>query len=162
MSQKETKIYKLNEEEKKIFKLELGKDIIAQYLLQIKYNFNQTYQIIMNIFKKLFNTKKNNIILSKELLNHIEELKRCEQIVLKYYKIMMIYLKIANSDINNTEICIEFENEQEKNRVLEELANRKKLLEEFKNNYNNLEKLKIEVNKICDKMIAISDMDKID
>ena len=114
MSKKEVIIYKLNDEEKNILKLELDKETITRYLLQMKWNFNQTYQLMMNIFKKIFNSKKNNNILAKELISHIEELEKYEQMVLKIYKIIMIYLKIINCDMNNTDICIEFENEQEK------------------------------------------------
>jgi len=91
MSKKEVIIYKLNDEEKNILKLELDKETITRYLLQMKWNFNQTYQLMMNIFKKIFNSKKNNNILAKELISNIEELEKYELMVLKIYKIIIIY-----------------------------------------------------------------------
>ena len=162
MSKKEVIIYKLNEEEKNILKLELDKETITRYLLQMKWNFNQTYQLMMNIFKKIFNSKKNNNILAKELISHIEELEKYEQMVLKIYKIIMIYLKIINCDMNNTDICIEFENEQEKKKLIDDLSNRKKLLEEFKSNMEKLERIKRDVNSIHEKFTNYLEMDNTD
>ncbi len=162
MSKKEVIIYKLNDEEKNILKLELDKETITRYLLQMKWNFNQTYQLMMNIFKKIFNSKKNNNILAKELISHIEELEKYEQMVLKIYKIIMIYLKIINCDMNNTDICIEFENEQEKKRLIDDLSNRKKLLEEFKSNMEKLERIKRDVNSIHEKFTNYLEMDNTD
>ncbi len=162
MSKKEVIIYKLNEEEKNILKLELDKETITRYLLQMKWNFNQTYQLMMNIFKKIFNSKKNNNILAKELISHIEELEKYELMVLKIYKIIMIYLKIINCDMNNTDICIEFENEQEKKKLRDDLSNRKKLLEGFKSNMEKLERIKRDVNSIHEKFTNYLEMDNTD
>ena len=162
MSKKEVIIYKLNEEEKNILKLELDKETITRYLLQMKWNFNQTYQLMMNIFKKIFNSKKNNNILAKELISNIEELEKYELMVLKIYKIIMIYLKIINCDMNNTDICIEFENEQEKKKLIDDLSNRKKLLEEFKSNMEKLERIKRDVNSIHEKFTNYLEMDNTD
>ena len=162
MSKKEVIIYKLNDEEKNILKLELDKETITRYLLQMKWNFNQTYQLMMNIFKKIFNSKKNNNILAKELISNIEELEKYEQMVLKIYKIIMIYLKIINCDMNNTDICIEFENEQEKKKLIDDLSNRKKLLEEFKLNMEKLERIKRDVNSIHEKFTNYLEMDNTD
>ena len=162
MSKKEVIIYKLNDEEKNILKLELDKETITRYLLQMKWNFNQTYQLMMNIFKKIFNSKKNNNILAKELISNIEELEKYELMVLKIYKIIMIYLKIINCDMNNTDICIEFENEQEKKKLIDDLSNRKKLLEEFKSNMEKLERIKRDVNSIHEKFTNYLEMDNTD
>ena len=53
-------LYKLNEEEKKLLSYEFSKENIPYLLLELKNSFNSTYQYIMNIFKKVFNGKKNN------------------------------------------------------------------------------------------------------
>ena len=86
--------YTLNEEEKKHFKFELSRENVPFVLMDLKRYFNETYQLIMNIFKKIFSAKKNNNILDKELEKYIQELEKCELNVLRQYKIILFYLKL--------------------------------------------------------------------
>ena len=69
----------------------------------------------------------------------------------------MLYLKIINSDINQTDIQLEFESEQEKNVFLSLLKEREKHLINFKENINKLELLKEEFNLYYEKMLQICD-----
>ena len=150
-------LYSLSEEEKKRFSFELSKENIPFILLEYKNHFNETYQYIMNIFKKVFSGKKNNNQLCVELEGFINKLEISEKNVLKQYKIIMLYLKISNLDINKTDIQLEFESEQEKNVFLQLLKDREKHLLIFKENINKLEHLRAEFNLYYEKMLSIYD-----
>ena len=152
----------LNEEEKKLFKFELSRENVPFVLMDLKRYFNETYQLIMNIFKKIFSAKKNNNILDKELEKYIQELEKCELNVLRQYKIILFYLKLSNMDVNTAEICLEFENEQEKNELLKLLKERGQQLKLFKDNLDKLETLKLKVKVIYEKMMSLSDNDNIE
>ena len=152
----------LNEEEKKLFKFELSRENVPFVLMDLKRYFNETYQLIMNIFKKIFSAKKNNNILDKELEKYIQELEKCELNVLRQYKIILFYLKLSNMDVNTAEICLEFENEQEKNELLKLLKERSQQLKLFKDNLDKLETLKLKVKVIYEKMMSLSDNDNIE
>ena len=154
--------YTLNDEEKKLFKFELSRENVPFVLMDLKRYFNETYQLIMNIFKKIFSAKKNNNILDKELEKYIQELEKCELNVLRQYKIILFYLKLSNMDVNTAEICLEFENEQEKNELLKLLKERSRQLKLFKDNLDKLETLKLKVKVIYEKMMSLSDNDNIE
>ena len=154
--------YTLNDEEKKLFKFELSRENVPFVLMDLKRYFNETYQLIMNIFKKIFSAKKNNNILDKELEKYIQELEKCELNVLRQYKIILFYLKLSNMDVNTAEICLEFENEQEKNELLKLLKERGQQLKLFKDNLDKLETLKLKVKVIYEKMMSLSDNDNIE
>ena len=155
-------LYNLNEEEKKLFSFELSKENIPYVLIELKRSFNETYQLIMNIFKKIFGAKKNNNILDEELKKYTQELEKCELNVLRQYKIMMFYLKLSNMNINKDEIVLEFESEQEKNDLLKTLKERGIQLELFNDNLNRLENLKLKVNAIYEKLMSSNDSDNIE
>ena len=150
-------LYSLNEKEKKLFSYELSKEKIPYLLLEYKNHFNETYQYIMNIFKKVFSGKKNNNQLCAELEGFINKLEASEKNVLKQYKIIILYLKLSNLDINKTDIQLEFESEQEKNDFLTLLQEREKQLITFKENINKLESLREEFNLYYEKLVAIYD-----
>ena len=154
--------YTLKDEEKKLFKFELSRENVPFVLMDLKRYFNETYQLIMNIFKKIFSAKKNNNILDKELEKYIQELEKCELNVLRQYKIILFYLKLSNMDVNTAEICLEFENEQEKNELLKLLKERGQQLKLFKDNLDKLETLKLKVKVIYEKMMSLSDNDNIE
>ena len=159
MSKKGKYLYRLEENEKKLMGFELSKENVPYLLMELKHSFNETYQLIMNIFKKIFSAKKNNNLLYKDLEKYIQELEKSEMNVLKIYKVMMFYLKISNLDLHQTDIIIEFENEEEKNNLLSLLNERKPLLDRFKDNIKKLEKLKIDVNLIYEQMMSLNDID---
>ena len=148
-------LYSLSDEEKKRFSFELSKENIPFILLEYKNHFNETYQYIMNIFKKVFSGKKNNNLLCAELEGFINKLENCEKNVLKQYKIIMLYLQITNLDINKTDIQLEFDNEQEKNDFMQLLKEREKQLLIFKDNINKLERLRADFNLYYEKMLSI-------
>ena len=152
----------LTDEEKKLFKFELSRENVPFVLMDLKRYFNETYQLIMNIFKKIFSAKKNNNILDKELEKYIQELEKCELNVLRQYKIILFYLKLSNMDVNTAEICLEFENEQEKNELLKLLKERSQQLKLFKDNLDKLETLKLKVKVIYEKVMSLSDNDNIE
>ena len=154
--------YTLKDEEKKLFKFELSRENVPFVLMDLKRYFNETYQLIMNIFKKIFSAKKNNNILDKELEKYIQELEKCELNVLRQYKIILFYLILSNMDVNTAEICLEFENEQEKNELLKLLKERGQQLKLFKDNLDKLETLKLKVKVIYEKMMSLSDNDNIE
>ena len=155
-------LYRLNDEEKRRFSFELSKDNIPNILIEYKNHFNETYQYIMNIFKKVFSGKKNNNQLCAELEGFINRLEITERNVLKQYKIILFYLKIANLDINNTDIQLEFESEEEKNKFMTLLLEREKYLIKFKENINKLEYLKAEFNLYYEKMMTTNENDNQD
>ena len=155
-------LYHLNDEEKRRFSFELSKDNIPNILIEYKNHFNETYQYIMNIFKKVFSGKKNNNQLCAELEGFINRLEITERNVLKQYKIILFYLKIANLDINNTDIQLEFESEEEKNKFMALLLEREKNLLKFKENINKLEYLKAEFNLYYEKMMTTNENDNQD
>ena len=155
-------LYRLNDEEKRQFSFELSKDNIPNILIEYKNHFNETYQYIMNIFKKVFSGKKNNNQLCAELEGFINRLEITERNVLKQYKIILFYLKIANLDINNTDIQLEFESEEEKNKFMALLLEREKYLLKFKENINKLEYLKAEFNLYYEKMMTTNENDNQD
>ena len=155
-------LYRLNDEEKRLFSFELSKDNIPNILIEYKNHFNETYQYIMNIFKKVFSGKKNNNQLCAELEGFINRLEITERNVLKQYKIILFYLKIANLDINNTDIQLEFESEEEKNKFMALLLEREKYLIKFKENINKLEYLKAEFNLYYEKMMTTNENDNQD
>ena len=155
-------LYRLNDEEKRLFSFELSKDNIPNILIEYKNHFNETYQYIMNIFKKVFSGKKNNNQLCAELEGFINRLEITERNVLKQYKIILFYLKIANLDINNTDIQLEFESEEEKNKFMALLLEREKNLLKFKENINKLEYLKAEFNLYYEKMMTTNENDNQD
>ena len=155
-------LYSLNDEEKKRFSFELSKENLPYILLDYKNHFNETYQYIMNIFKKVFSGKKNNNQLCAELEGFINRLEITERNVLKQYKIILFYLKIANLDINNTDIQLEFESEEEKNKFMALLLEREKSLLKFKENINKLEYLKAEFNLYYEKMMTTNENDNQD
>ena len=155
-------LYHLNDEEKRRFSFELSKDNIPNILIEYKNHFNETYQYIMNIFKKVFSGKKNNNQLCAELEGFINRLEITERNVLKQYKIILFYLKIANLDINNTDIQLEFESEEEKNKFMALLLEREKYLIKFKENINKLEYLKAEFNLYYEKMMTTNENDNQD
>ena len=155
-------LYRLNDEEKRCFSFELSEDNIPNILIEYKNHFNETYQYIMNIFKKVFSGKKNNNQLCAELEGFINRLEITERNVLKQYKIILFYLKIANLDINNTDIQLEFESEEEKNKFMASLLEREKYLIKFKENINKLEYLKAEFNLYYEKMMTTNENDNQD
>ena len=155
-------LYKLNEEEKKLLSYEFSKENIPYLLLELKNSFNSTYQYIMNIFKKVFNGKKNNNQLYVELDNYIKELEKAEMSVLNDYKILMFYLKLKNVDINHTDIILEIENEEEKKRLIALAQEREKNLKKYKENINKLEQMKTELNTLYEKMMSKNEMESID
>ena len=155
-------LYRLNDEEKRRFSFELSKDNIPNILIEYKNHFNETYQYIMNIFKKVFSGKKNNNQLCAELEGFINRLEITERNVLKQYKIILFYLKLANLDINNTDIQLEFESEEEKNKFMTLLLEREKYLIKFKENINKLEYLKAEFNLYYEKMMTTNENDNQD
>ena len=65
-------------------------------------------------------------------------------------------------DVNTAEICLEFENEQEKNELLKLLKERSQQLKLFKDNLDKLETLKLKVKVIYEKMMSLSDNDNIE
>ena len=155
-------LYRLNDEEKRRFSFELSKDNIPNILIEYKNHFNETYQYIMNIFKKVFSGKKNNNQLCAELEAYINKLEITEKNVLKQYKLIMFYLKIANLDINNTDIQLEFESEEEKNKFIALLKEREENLSQFKQNINKLESLREEFNLYYEKMMTTNENDNQD
>ena len=150
---------RLNETEKKQLAYELSKENILPILLSLKKSFNDTYQFILNIFKKIFSSKKNNNQINNELSTFVEELEKIEMNVLKQYKIMMFYVEIMDLDINGSQISLEVENEEEKDEILRLLGEREFLLKKFKENVISLERLKIKVNDIYERMTSVMDMD---
>ena len=150
---------RLNETEKKQLAYELSKENIPPILLSLKKSFNDTYQFILNIFKKIFSSKKNNNQINNELSTFVEELEKIEMNVLKQYKIMMFYVEIMDLDINGSQISLEVENEEEKDEILRLLSEREFLLKKFKENVISLERLKIKVNDIYERMTSVMDMD---
>ena len=159
MSNSRKFLYSLNEEEKKHLSFELSKENVPYVLIELKRSFNQIYQLLMNVFKKLFITKKNNNILDDELKNYIIELEKNEKNILRQYKIMMIYLKLANVDINKDEITLEFDSELEKNEFLKVIKERSFQLKIFTDNLKKLENLKLKVNAIFERLNSSSDID---
>lgn len=159
MSNSRKFLYSLNEEEKKHLSFELSKENVPYVLIELKRSFNQIYQLLMNVFKKLFITKKNNNILDDELKNYIIELEKNEKNILRQYKIMMIYLKLANVDINKDEIMLEFDSELEKNEFLKVIKERSFQLKIFSDNLKKLENLKLKVNAIFERLNSSSDID---
>ena len=150
---------RLNETEKKQLAYELSKENIPPILLSLKKSFNDTYQFILNIFKKIFSSKKNNNQINNELSTFVEELEKIEMNVLKQYKIMMFYVEIMDLDINGSQISLEVENEEEKDEILRLLGEREILLKKFKENVISLERLKIKVNDVYERMTSVMDMD---
>ena len=150
---------RLNETEKKQLAYELSKENIPPILLSLKKSFNDTYQFILNIFKKIFSSKKNNNQINNELSTFVEELEKIEMNVLKQYKILMFYVEIMDLDINGSQISLEVENEEEKDEILRLLGEREILLKKFKENVISLERLKIKVNDIYERMTSVMDMD---
>ena len=151
--------YTLNEEEKKLFSFELSKENVPFILIEIKRSFNQVYQLLMNVFKKIFITKKNNNVLDEEIQKYVSDLENYEKNILRKYKIMMFYLKLSDIDVNNDEIAFEFDSEVEKNEFLKLLRERGSHLKKFHENLKKLESLKIKVNDIFEKLNSSNDLD---
>ena len=151
--------YTLNEEEKKLFSFELSKENVPFILIEIKRSFNQVYQLLMNVFKKIFITKKNNNVLDEEIQKYVSDLENYEKNILRKYKIMMFYLKLSDIDVNNDEIALEFDSEVEKNEFLKLLRERGSHLKKFHENLKKLESLKLKVNDIFEKLNSSNDPD---
>ena len=151
--------YTLNEDEKKLFSFELSKENVPFILIEIKRSFNQVYQLLMNVFKKIFITKKNNNVLDEEIQKYVSDLENYEKNILRKYKIMMFYLKLSDIDVNNDEIALEFDSEVEKNEFLKLLRERGSHLKKFHENLKKLESLKIKVNDIFEKLNSSNDLD---
>ena len=162
MSNSRKFLYTLTDEEKRLFSFELSKENIPYVLFQLKHSFNETYQYLLNIFKKVFSAKKSNNVLYEDIKKFIQDLQNSELDVLRQYKIMLFYLQIANTDINNAKIILEFENQQEKNELMKMLNERKKQLLLFVENLKKLEELKNKVNATYEKIISQIDLDNID
>ena len=151
--------YTLNEDEKKLFSFELSKENVPFILIEIKRSFNQVYQLLMNVFKKIFITKKNNNVLDEEIQKYVSDLENYEKNILRKYKIMMFYLKLSDIDVNNDEIALEFDSEVEKNEFLKLLRERCSHLKIFHENLKKLESLKLKVNDIFEKLNSSNDLD---
>ena len=151
--------YTLNEDEKKLFSFELSKENVPFILIEIKRSFNQVYQLLMNVFKKIFITKKNNNVLDEEIQKYVSDLENYEKNILRKYKIMMFYLKLSDIDVNNDEIALEFDSEVEKNEFLKLLRERASHLKKFHENLKKLESLKLKVNDIFEKLNSSNDLD---
>ena len=151
--------YTLSEDEKKLFSFELSKENVPFILIEIKRSFNQVYQLLMNVFKKIFITKKNNNVLDEEIQKYVSDLENYEKNILRKYKIMMFYLKLSDIDVNNDEIALEFDSEVEKNEFLKLLRERGSHLKKFHENLKKLESLKLKVNDIFEKLNSSNDLD---
>ena len=151
--------YTLKEDEKKLFSFELSKENVPFILIEIKRSFNQVYQLLMNVFKKIFITKKNNNVLDEEIQKYVSDLENYEKNILRKYKIMMFYLKLSDIDVNNDEIALEFDSEVEKNEFLKLLRERGSHLKIFHENLKKLESLKLKVNDIFEKLNSSNDLD---
>ena len=151
--------YTLSEDEKKLFSFELSKENVPFILIEIKRSFNQVYQLLMNLFKKIFITKKNNNVLDEEIQKYVSDLENYEKNILRKYKIMMFYLKLSDIDVNNDEIALEFDSEVEKNEFLKLLRERGSHLKKFHENLKKLESLKLKVNDIFEKLNSSNDLD---
>ena len=151
--------YTLNEDEKKLFSFELSKENVPFILIEIKRSFNQVYQLLMNVFKKIFITKKNNNVLDEEIQKYVSDLENYEKNILRKYKIMMFYLKLSDIDVNNDEIALEFDSEVEKNEFLKLLRERGSHLKKFHENLKKLESLKLKVNDIFEKLNSSNELD---
>ena len=151
--------YTLSEDEKKLFSFELSKENVPFILIEIKRSFNQVYQLLMNVFKKIFITKKNNNVLDEEIQKYVSDLENYEKNILRKYKIMMFYLKLSDIDVNNDEIALEFDSEVEKNEFLKLLRERGSHLKIFHENLKKLESLKLKVNDIFEKLNSSNDLD---
>ena len=151
--------YTLNKEDKKLFSFELSKENVPFILIEIKRSFNQVYQLLMNVFKKIFITKKNNNVLDEEIQKYVSDLENYEKNILRKYKIMMFYLKLSDIDVNNDEIALEFDSEVEKNEFLKLLRERGSHLKKFHENLKKLESLKLKVNDIFEKLNSSNDLD---
>ena len=151
--------YTLNEDEKKLFSFELSKENVPFILIEIKRSFNQVYQLLMNVFKKIFITKKNNNVLDEEIQKYVSDLENYEKNILRKYKIMMFYLKLSDIDVNNDEIALEFDSEVEKNEFLKLLRERGSHLKKFHENLKKLESLKLKVNDIFEKLNSSNYLD---
>ena len=162
MSHNRKILYTLSDEEKKLFEHELSKENIPYILIELKKSFNQTYQYLLNIFKKVFSAKKNNIKLCEDINNYILELQKSEMSVLRQYQIIMLYLQLTNTDIKNAKITMEFENEQEKNEVLKLLKERGQQLIKFTQILKKLEDLREKVNSTYEKMMLKYDLDNLE
>ena len=145
-------IHYLKEEEKALLSYELSREHIFYYLPEYQNRFNEIYRYFINIYRKIF-MKRTNKNLKEDITKLIGELHVIEQKVLNKYKIIILYIKISKMDLNNTDICLEFESETEEKNFFYNLNKRKTLLEIYKKQYDELDELKNRINSIYEKII---------
>ena len=147
--------YKLKDEEKALLSYEFSKDYIYQVLHEYQTKFNEVYRCFINIFRKIFYIKKQNKKIKEELANLINELMKNEKILLSKYKIILLYLKISKSGINNTDIYMQFNSEEEKKNFFALLIKRRDELVQFKKYMDDLECIKAKINNTYDKIMLM-------
>ncbi len=100
--------------------------------------------------------KKSNKNLKEEIQKSILELQKVEQSVLTKYKLLLFYFQLFNSNLNNTDIYLEFKNSEEEKKFFDNLKKRKDLLENYNNQIKQLEDLKNRINTVYEKIISMS------
>lgn len=150
--------YKLNEEEKLLLGYEFSKEKIFYTLVEYKTAFNEIYRAFINIFRRFF-IKKSRNNLKAELAQSIKELGEKEQELLLKYKMILHYLALSKTNINNTDIYLEFANNEEKDAFFKSLKDRKELLKRYMDHIRELEYIRNRINSAYDKVITNSCVD---
>ena len=148
----------LKEEEKALLSFEFSREHIFCYLPEYQNKFNDIYRYFINIFRRIF-LKRPNKNIKEEISKIIGELQMAEQKVLNKYKILLLYIKLSKMDLKNTDIILEFENENEEKNFFNNLIKRKSLLEQYKRQIAELEELKSRINSLYEKIISMSCLD---
>ena len=148
----------LKDEEKKLLSFELSKEHIFVFLPEYQSKFNEIYRNLINIFRKIFQKRlpKNQ---KEELSKMVQELQVSEQKMLNKYKLLMLYLKLSKMDLNNTDIYLEFKDENEEKQFFEKLNQRKSLLEAYNTQIIELKDIKNKINSLYEKIISMSCLD---
>ena len=149
----------LDDNKKNLLSYELSKEHIFYVLNDYQNKFNEIYRIFINIFRKIFYMKKPNKSIEEELKKFIDDLQKMEQLVLNKYKLLSIYNLIAKSDINNTDIYLEFTSQEEQKEFFENLNKRKNLLETYQKQFRELFEIKNRINSIYEKITSMSSID---
>lgn len=151
--------HKLTENEKKLLSYEFSNEHIYYVLVEFQSKFNEVYRCFINIFRKIFNYKRNNKNLKEEIEKQVDDLEKLEQKLLNKYKIILLHIKLSKLDFNNADIFLEFIDKNEEERFFNSLNFTKNYLERYRRQMEELEELKNKINSVYEKVISYSCLD---
>lgn len=146
-------LYQLTQDEVSMMGYEFSTEFLQKQVNAMQEMVNKVYKNLIKIAKYLTTSKSDSGSKKYQSLKALSgDIQNTENEVLKVRNNIAAIIQVAKSDLNNTRIGLQFENEIEKNRFIKNLETRRNYLKQYKNNLDTLEKLNEKINAVIEKV----------